>query len=230
MFKFLFLSVFFLLGIFSGCFSVIANQDQFVLSGDVDIVGGTVTFDGKWRQETNAEQSEAKEGTEIEVSISNCAGYLATAKMVYVWQAKWKAQVIPETIASDAQEKVKFCKYSPKSNHNNGLAFAVIKYSGNSKNTKLENLDLRKTFLSLPSNVQSWANCAESLVPEDCVRKEKNTLSLSTGDNWADTDCNGEIDLVLINGNCNNSGDYTCGKTLKWNGLIWIEIAHSTPA
>ncbi len=220
----------FLVIVSAGCFNVIANQDRFVLTGEVNLIEGKVSFEDKWRQAANNTQPDMKEKTEIEVSISNCAGHLVAAKMIYLGKSVWQSQIVADSIAPDADEKIKKCKYAPTSTYNYGMAFAVVKSLKDIKNYKSDSLDLQKTFSTLPADIQSWANCEKSLVPEDCVRKEKNTLSLMAGDNWADTDGDGEVDLIIVKGNCNNTGDYTCGKTFKWNGWRWLEIASSKPA
>jgi hypothetical protein len=230
MIKMLFLVLIIFFVSFSGCSGNTINNEQFVLIGNIKTVSGKMTFAEKWYQATNADQSHAEEGTEIEVNIVNCSGYLASAKMVHIWQAKWQAAIISDTIADDVTEKIKLCRESSTIDSDAGTAFAIIKPFGKTKNFKLANPDLRKALSSLPTKVQDWAICAESLVPENCVRKEKNILSLTVGDNWADTNGDGEIDFIEISGNCSNSGDYICGKKLKWNGFWWVEISSSQPA
>lgn len=207
-----------------------AGVNDFVLVGGVTVSDGKIKLDDEWFQETDASLSDADDKKRIQVSISNCAGYLATANMKYVGSFKWESSIMPDSVAPDAVEKIRACKESPTVSYDMGTAFAVISSGNDYKNYKLESPDLRKIFASLPGDIRSWANCSRSEVPEDCVRKEKDILSLNVGDNWADTDGNGEIDLVRIKGNCSNTGDYVCGKTLILDGWRWKQIASSKPA
>lgn len=206
------------------------DTEDLVLIGNIRIENNQLSADGKWwlANENDTNQTDVSEGTEFEVDIVNCAGYLASAKMANQTKTIWQAKVLVETVAPDIVEKITICKESPNSPNLTGKAFAVKKEK--QRELKLENPNLNKVFKSLPWSVQSWANCESSDDPEDCVRKEKDILSRKVGDNWADTDGDGEIDLIIVKGNCNNSGDYTCSRTMRKIYGSWIEIAYSKPA
>lgn len=178
---------------------------------------------------------EPKLDTEIEVDILNCAGYLASAKVVatkfeMVKRVGWNLVLVPDSIAPDALEKVKQCSDDPNYKYPSSSIFVVATRDEKRKHIKLSELSGESLFSSLSWSIQSWANCGQSVDQKDCVRKEKNILSKIVGDDWADTDGDGKVDLMVVQGNCNNTGDYTCSKVLRWTGWRWVEIAYITPA
>jgi hypothetical protein len=173
---------------------------------------------------------EYKANTSISYDIINCAGYLASmnGKSEYLPDEKkygLKFEIIPETIAVDVAEKIKKC--GPTEHFSQ--AFAVTPPDEKRRKTKSAETsaeDLEKTYKSLPSEITGWA---ESGIFGKESRQTKTLKPLL--DDWADTDGNGKIDLLKLNGNCGEKADseYTCGRILRLINGNWLEIAYITP-
>jgi hypothetical protein len=200
-------------------------DSKFVLFSLVGAKNNQLITDQGWSRGLKAKDvkfSTPKGGTQIEVDIINCAGYLASAKMEYDSTYGWQVQVIPESTASDLTEKLRQCDLEPDSKYAASKAFAVTPRNEKRKTIKLENPNLEKVFSSLPLSVQSWAKQFPS--------RKTMALSLKSLDDWADTDGDGEIDLVQINGLCVDSDEYICSRVLRKIYGVWTEIAYTMPA
>ena len=225
----IFLVVFFV-GVFfsSSCISSVigdSSDSKFVLFSLIGVKNNQLITKQGWSRGLKAKDvkfSPPESGTQIEVDIINCAGYLASAKMKYDITYGWQVEIISESTASDLTEKVKHCAWEPDSEYVSSTAFAVTPREEKRKKIKLENPDLQKTFSSLPWSVQSWAKKLAS--------RKTETLSPKSFDDWADTDGDGEIDLVQINGYCSSSEEYICSRVLRKLYGVWIEIAYTMPA
>ncbi len=236
MFKFICFLIIFSINNLLGCsgetnLSGDTDQNDFILQGGVRFEDNKLSLSENWRQLRMSEEFKvAAEKKETDADIINCSGYLASAKMIYTAEEKWSAVIIPQTISKDAVEKIKLCRRSVDSPYLSGDAFAVPLQKTERKQFNPEKSALQKLFSSLPQSEQTWANCTEILDRNNCARKEEGVLSRIVGDDWADIDGNGEIDLIILKGNCGKTGDYTCSKTLKWTGSNWVEIDYSKPA
>lgn len=231
-----FLFVFFI-NICSGCAytanSSNGNQKDFLLKGDVKFENNKLLLSDKWWEIGKTKEIIAKTSeptSDIEADIINCAGYLGSARITKKAEDEWQAVIMTDTVSKDAEEKIRMCRASFDSPYVASNAFAVVPQKKERKNTNLEKTDLQKAFASLSWNDQSWANCTEISDQNNCIRREKGVLSRFVGDDWADVDGDGEIDLILLTGNCNKTGDLTCGKTLRRSGTYWVEINYSKPA
>lgn len=200
---------------FSGYAQDNMNFSEIVLMGSVSYSRNKINSDSVlWDQgeKSKQEKFDAPENeTTTNVDVLNCAGYLASAKATY--DAKltyWRLQIIPETVASDAVEKVKQCLEYPKIDYLSTGAYAISPVDEKRKQIKLNKLE-KPSIYSLPISVQLWAK-------SDGVA------------DWADTDGDGKVDLVTVSGLCGTSEENICSKTLSWNGLRWVEIAYSAPA
>ncbi len=204
-------------GFLFGTTSKDGNTDdlaQVVLRGSIDLTDNKVESLALWDRDEKSKDEEFDEpenGSKINVDILNCAGYIASAKATY--NAKltyWKLEIISETVASDAVEKVKLCVTYPESKYISSNAFAIVPTDEKRKQMRAKKLE-KPSIYSLPFSVQMWA--------------EKDGIG-----NWADTDGDGKVDLVTVSGACGTSEEYICSRTLSWNGLRWVEIAYTKPA
>jgi len=238
MYKFICFLIIFSVNALSGCPNTThqlnsSNKNAFLLAGNVRFVNNQLSLSENWWEIDERETTEKtipNPDSQIEADIINCSGYLASAKVTHKTEKNWQAAIIPDTVVKDVSERIRLCDESLDSPYITGTAFAVTPRKEKRKNIKLEKTELQKIFASLSWSNQSWANCTQISDENNCVRKEKNTLSRFTGDDWADIDGDGEIDLILLKGNCSKNGDYTCTKTLLRNGKGWTEIAYSKPA
>jgi hypothetical protein len=135
-------------------------------------------------------------------------------------------ELIPDSVASDVDEKIKICGTIPINESISDWAVAVTPINKNRKYLKTPEISLTELFADLPSSIQYEINCK---------RDEKNILSRSQGDIWMDTDGDGKIDYVSVAVACSIQGmdckqDYTCTKTLKLINGEWIQMSFSTPA
>ena len=189
------------------------DLSNIVLGGSIDVTDNQVESISLWdrgEKSKNEKFNEPENSTKIVVDVLNCAGYLASAKAIYDAKSTyWKLEIIPETVATDAVEKIKACDSSPESKYISSNAFAVAPVNKTRRQSKLSKLETPSTY-TLPFSVQAWA---------------KGDIT-----NWTDTDGDGKVDLVTISGKCGMSENNFCSKTLSWNGLRWIEIAYSAPA
>lgn len=165
-------------------------------------------------------------GDGIEVDLIGCAGFLGKGKAIELEEYGWKLKLIPQTLAADAGEKIKQCappSYSPKDKLIINEIFAFAPSSDNRRIIKTANIDPKKLFASLPKTIQTWADDSEKQ-----SGRKKGTLTLEQ-DNWADTDGDGNIDLVVVFGSC-ESREYTCGSLLYLVSGKWKEIGYFVPA
>lgn len=206
---------------FLGCFWMLSgdsktgnNDDlsEIVLRGSIDVTDNKVESISLWvrgKEADGVKFAKVETGTSINVDVLNCSGYLFTAVATLNEHQAWEVKIMPETVASDAVEKIKICDGTPESKYISSNAFAVAPVVEKRKQIKLNKLEKPSTYM-LPVSVQLWAE----------------------GDvgNWTDTDGDGKVDLVSISGKCGTSEDNFCTRVLSWNGLRWIEIAYSKPA
>lgn len=168
----------------------------------------------------------------IKFDIINCAGFLASAQGKNVKRSPtsnnydWELEIISETVASDASDKVKQCQSDTNSNFHSSNAFAVFS-NINRSSIKTSSLPDKKLFLSLPLDVQTWATERNEIYKRNFA-----TLSVKSGDFWADADGDGKIDLVSVTVNCNGDANIslTCQRLLRWYSTGWVEISYFTPA
>jgi hypothetical protein len=199
---------------FSGYAQNNVDSSKIILIGSVSFSKEKINSDSVlWDRGEQSEQKkfdEPENGATINVDVLNCAGYIASAKATYDSKLTyWQLQMIPETVASDAVEKVRQCLEYPEIDYLSTSAFAVSPTDEKRKQVKLKKLE-KPSVYTLPISVQLWA---------------KDDIGM-----WADTDSDGEVDLVTVSGLCGTSEENICSKTLFWNGLRWIEIAYSAPA
>lgn len=197
--------------------STIGNADDLskvVLLGSIDITDNKLESISLWDRGETAKDvkfAEIEASTIIDVDVLNCAGYIASAKAKYNSHSTyWKLEIIPETVAIDAVEKVNRCLEYPNLKYISSSAFAVSPTDEKRKQIKLNKLE-KPSIYSLPISIQMWA------------------IKDGIG-NWADTDGDGKADLVTVSGKCGTSEESICTKTLSWTGLRWFEIAYSSPA
>ena len=172
-----------------------------------------------------------KIGTEYDVDIMNCGGYLGSGKIAFIKEGgfppNWSLNFSPETIADDGLKKIKQCDYNQKDGFADGEAFAIAPQNRNRQSIKIGQIDTRKLFASLPTEMKKLLNDKYNV-----KTREKNNLSLTNnlsipGDNWTDVDGDGQIDLIELSINC---GEYECGLILYLLKGKWIKIGEVQPA
>lgn len=171
-----------------------------------------------------------KIGTEYDVDIMNCGGYLGSGKIAFVEEGgfppNWSLKFTSETIAADAVEKVEQCDGNPQDKFVDGEAFAIAPQNANRQNNKIGKVDTRKLFASLPGEIKKQLNNKLN-----AKTREKNNLSLTynslPGDKWTDIDGDGNIDLIELSINC---GEYKCGLIMYLVDGKWIKIGEVQPA
>jgi len=215
------------------------DKSNIILSGVVQFKDGN--FQLKYMERGDISISDKSEirkfkplaETEIvDFDILNCGGFLASAKGRNIKRSPtsnnydWELELLTNTIAVDAAEKVKQCQSSSDSNSFDSKAFAVFR-KGNRSVIKTTATPGKKLFLSLPLDVQTWATEGN-----ETHNREFASLSIKAGDFWADTDGDGEIDTVAITVNCNGDANtsLTCRRLLRWDSTGWVEISYFTPA
>ena len=214
-------------------FHQINSKQPLVWTAAISFNNGTVESDGFF-SEGDAVEAEfpggAKLGTVIEVDVMNCGGFLATGKITYIdedgekgFPAGWKLKIVPETLAADAQEKIKMCHFAAEFPYLSNV-FAVAPRNDKRKNIKIGKVDTRKLFASLDTETKQRAN-----MPHKEIIREKNKLTLSN-DNWTDIDGDGQIDLVKMSAACSIESAYTCSSLLLLINGNWKEIGFITPA
>lgn len=185
---------------------------------------GNVWNNGNYNEDNHPEYTRI--GTSIEVDIMNCAGYLISGRLNNVDLLGWRLETIPETAARDAAKKLKQCAGSDKKFPDND-AFAVAPQNKNRKDIKIEAVDTRKLYASLPRKSREWLEENKKIYKfsSSYRRKEKKNLTLRD-DNWTDTDGDGKIDLVEISAVCDkdDSEGTTCSSILMLINGKWVEV------
>lgn len=168
--------------------------------------------------------------TTVEADLMNCGGFLATAKLVYLdedgkggFPPGWKLRVITETLASDAQEKIKKCHFAAEFPYLNNV-FAVAPRDEKRKGIKISKIDTRKVFASLNKETKQRADMKHKE-----ISREMGNLTLEN-DNWTDIDGDGQIDLVMMSAACSIESAYTCTSLLLLIDGKWKEVGLITPA
>lgn len=209
-----------------------------VLLGSIDLREGKVEItenqvwtdgrDGKDIQDAEEDDFlQVESGEEIEVDVINCAGFIAKGKANQSSDNYgWKLKIVPQSLSTGASEKVRQCAspiYSADEKNVTGNVFAIAPAKNNRQSIKMAKVDPKKLFVSLPKATQVWADGSKKE-----LGRKKGTLAIEK-DNWADTDGDGRIDLVLVFGSCENR-EYSCGSLLLLIDDKWKEIAYITPA
>jgi hypothetical protein len=158
-----------------------------------------------------------KKDEAVLVDIMNCSGYLGSGKISYKTiddsMFIWKLTFYPETIATDAVGKIESCGSS---------AFAIAPQDDKRKNIKINKVDTKKLFSSLPKETQKWL---KNKYGSDVHKKGE--LSLEQ-DDWTDIDGDGKIDLINIW--TNTDEEHSSGLVLMFINGIWEEIYSTQPA
>lgn len=172
----------------------------------------------------------------IDVDLMNCGGYLASGRLTGSVDSTssvpdWNLKISPETIAEDAEAKIKKCD----ANNYEGAdittkdpalsnAFAVTPSNKKRREIVIGDTDTKKVFASLPKVTKEWAN---SKVNIEYWKREKSNLTLGR-DNWTDLDGDGKIDLVSIFAYTDE--EHGSGAVLLLVKGKWKEIGSSQPA
>jgi hypothetical protein len=142
----------------------------------------------------------------INVDILGCSGYLFSGIVQkYVptggYDTAWRLKIIKETIASDANEKLRACVSSERDKDvESADVWAVSEREAGRKNIST-NINARKVFQSLTANTKIWLDQKIVKNPDECCeRKEKGVISINEQDSWADTNGDGEIDWLKLYG------------------------------
>lgn len=144
----------------------------------------------------------------IKVDILSCSGYLFSGIIQkYVptggYDTAWRLKIIKETIASDANEKIRACvgsKLERDKDAESAGVWVVPERESSRKNIST-NINAQKVFQSLPANIKIWLDQKIVKNPDECCeRKEKSVVSINEQDSWADTNGDGEIDWLKLYG------------------------------
>lgn len=210
----------------------VKSQQPLIWVGAINFDNGTIESDGFFSKgdAVEAEFPDGVElGTTIKVDLMNCAGYLATAQLIYSdeggeggFPPGWEMKGVSETSTKDVQQKIKKCHFASEFPYLSNV-FAVAPQNNKRKGIKIGKVDTRKLFASLDKETKEMANTTEKY-----VGREKNNLTLSN-DNWTDIDGAGQLDLVEVSGNCGNE-DYTCTLVFLLVNGKWKQIADIGPA
>ena len=151
-------------------------------------------------------------GMITDVDIINCAGYLMSGRAQKRGIYGWEFEVSPESVASDAIEKMKQCdSFSDEKRKKENLLignhiFAIAPIDKMRRNVKTSNLDATGVFAQLPHNVQNFLN--DTRFDTDYVQRPvKNEISVKNGDNLADIDGDGKVDLISFETICSEDAD-----------------------
>lgn len=147
-----------------------------------------------------------KVGAAFEVDVLNCGGYLFSGTAVKYrdedWKIeRWRIEILPETIALDANEKIKQCDGSPEDDGTfYSDAWAIAPKVSKRKNI-ITDIDKQQVFNSLPNKTRKWLDQKIVKNPNECCeRKEKGVVSVKEQDSWADFDGDGKIDWLKVVG------------------------------
>ncbi len=162
------------------------------------------------------------------VDIMNCGGYIGSGKIsyktIYDSMFEWRLTFDKETIATNAVEKIKKCSGNTDLNDEflSSEAFAVAPQDAKRKNIKINQVNTKKIFLSLPKEIQKLLK--QRFVYDG---QKKGELSLEQ-DDWTDIDGDGKIDLISIS--TDPDGDHPRGLVLMLIKGKWKEIYQTLPA
>lgn len=176
-----------------------------------------------------------KVGTTLEVDIMNCAGFLARAKAVRQDEgySAWKLELIPESVAQDAANRIKQCDGDKGIDESSSVAFALSPSLPERQTFKLEKSpDLAQLYDSLPEELKQWLKAGEVKVGDESPRPKGKLDPKNYGDTWADINGDGKVDLIIVKSKCDGTpeDDLTCGRIWYLSGGKWREIAYTTPA
>ena len=150
----------------------------------------------------------SKIGMTTNVDIFNCAGYLMSGKAHKRGDFGWKFELMSETVAADAIEKMKRCDSSLEKESDEkkvmigNYIFALAPTDKARKNTKTPNLDATGIFAQLPRSIQKKINDT-SLSKEEAIRRKiKGEISAENSDQMADIDGDGKVDLIYLQQLC----------------------------
>jgi len=168
--------------------------------------------------------------------LLNCAGYIGQARIVKnLYEEKgyygWEMKLIKESNRPNVKQAISQCPM-PEEELDEGVsasspAFAVYPSQPDRRNIRINKVpNLKAIYDSLSEEQKQWrASLNEQRKPEFF-----NTLENDF--NWTDTDGDGKIDLISIEGTCNGKPDTEnhCIKILHLFDGKWLEVVLITPA
>lgn len=209
----------------------VKSKEILVWSGTVDFTNKTTDSGCCWFDGGTTEKEFPKGveiGTNLEVDLMNCGGYLASATITYVRLETWSIAIKADTVANNVKEKIKACGGQTDDDLLSGQAFAVAPRDTKRTSIRIGKVDGRKLFAALPKDIQTRINQRLKFEPRD---KQKQSLSLANNDSWTDLDGDGKVDLISIESNCKtDSDDYQCTTILRLINGKWREIGYILPA
>lgn len=206
------------------------SNKMIVMLGGVSIKDGQLVAEGFVDGEENRET--VKPGMIFDVM--NCAGYIGQIRILpqpndgfepYWQNVEWVA----DSIRSNFEEAIKKCS-SNKEFLNASSAFAVYPSIPKRQNIKIQNQpttkDLKQIYNSFTPEQKKWR------ATRNKERDPKFYEMLENDYDWADSDGDGKIDLITINGTCSGipNDELSCVKILHLVNSEWKEVARITPA
>ena len=147
----------------------------------------------------------------------------------------WEFEAKIKTIAQDAIDKMKHCSFfTEKERKEENLLvgnyiFAISSNHTTGKNVKSLNPDAKGIFKQLPKDVKEILNYHNN----SFQRRVKNKISTKNGDQIADIDGDGKVDLIFFDPICsddpNSEGDH-CGFIFMKINSKWKEVGATNKA
>ncbi len=197
---------------FNEKFKKVSPSEEMVWLGGLSVDGIKVNSDNKDDYfeyfHLLTKSSDNKFKININVDILSCNGYLFSGIIQkYVptggFDTAWRLKIVKETVAADANEKIRTC-ISSNLERNKDVEYAAV-WAVSERETRRTNIstniNARKVFQSLAVNTKTWLDQKIVKNPDECCeRKEKSVISINEQDSWADTDGDGEIDWLKLYG------------------------------
>ncbi len=166
--------------------------------------------------------------------VLNCAGYIGQIRIFpqpddgfeHYWQ---NVELVADSITPDSMEVVKRCAGNKEFPNATGT-YAIYPSKPERKNFRLTKQptekDLKAIYDSLSPEQKKWR------ATKNNEREPQFYETLENDFNWASSDGDGKIDLITINGACNDipRGELNCLKILHLVNGKWEQVARITPA
>lgn len=213
--------------------STTSKDEIIVLFGAVQVEAGALSVEPEWSDGENS----PKIRPGMVFDILNCAGYLGQVRAVKSLTEEgkglygWQVELIPSSIRPDMETAVKKCQYTEENNTPTNVSIAFAIYPSKAERVKIKTVeqpDLKALYNSLTAEQKRWRNSQNQPI----YRKQEFYEKLENDFAWADTDGDGKVDLIRIQGMCDGTpaDDLTCMKILHYSNGEWREVARITPA
>ncbi len=208
------------------------SKEMIIIIGAIELKASGLMLGDEWTGD-NKDKTNMNMGMTFD--ILNCAGYIGQARLNKALSpGYWELELIKETVRPDFEQAIKLCAGDEiqidKAVLASSSAYAVYPSKPERKNIRspknLTKADIKALYDSLSPEQKQW----RATLNRDYKPELKNTLEDNSF--WADSDGDGKVDLIIIDGACDGTsgGELICMKVLHRENGKWKQVARITPA